>query len=165
VWLIWDRGPALLIILDVLRAFAHQRLGAFALRTLVRHPNGPPWAIAVPLVPWTMVLMLLSMRGRVGLLGFSGNALRAWIVFDAVLAWQLFRAARRPRVRTLAVLAVAAACDAVVSVQHLLTHGLGTGLTTGAIRIIGTAAPVLGSIALAWASHRAAARGPTLSSR
>jgi hypothetical protein len=53
---------AALHVVESLRAFAGGSLVAFGLRTLGRlrlHPSGPPWALAVPLVPWTLLL-----RGR-----------------------------------------------------------------------------------------------------
>jgi phosphatidylglycerol lysyltransferase len=39
IWLAWDRGPAPLVIFDVLRAFARGRIVSFACRSLIRHPR------------------------------------------------------------------------------------------------------------------------------
>jgi hypothetical protein len=157
VWVVWDRDPAIIVILDLLRAFAEGRLYSFAWRSIVRHPNGPPWAVAVPLVPWTMMLAWLAVSGRAGVLGYSAAALMGWTVFDTILATLLFRAARRPAARTLYGLAIAAACDAIVSVRHLLTWGLGATLISATLRLLATGGPLLGTAALTWAGRRAAA--------
>jgi hypothetical protein len=154
VWLTWDRGPALGVLLDVLRAFADGRVLPFAMRSLLRHPNGPPWAVAVPLVPWTMVLFVLAVTGLSGLLGFSTASLQGWVVFDGVLAWLLFRVARRPRRRGLIPLAGAAGFDALISIRHLLTVGFGTTPASLVLRVTATAGPVIGTTGLLWALYR-----------
>jgi phosphatidylglycerol lysyltransferase len=165
VWLVWDRGPAWLVLIDVLRAFAHGRLVAFAVRSLVRHPNGPPWIVALPLVPWTGLLAGLVADDRASILGFSSLALGAWVVFDVALAWLLFQAARRPAARRLALLSLAAGVDAVLSVQHLAVVGLGPDVWSALLRLAATAGPIVGTAALAWAAWlahrraRAARRG------
>ena len=46
------------------RASPHGRLVGFALRSLTRHPNGPPWIVALPLVPWTGLLAGLVVDDR-----------------------------------------------------------------------------------------------------
>ena len=155
VWLVWDRGPAMLVLFDVLRAFAGGRLVRFAWRSLMLHPNGPPWAVAVPLVPWTILLCVLAFERHANVLGFSPTALRLWIVFDAILVWLLFKVARKPRARNLAIMAAAAALDAFLSVKHLSTVGLGATVTTGILRMAATIGPIMGAVALAWASWRA----------
>jgi phosphatidylglycerol lysyltransferase len=155
VWMVWDRGPAWLVLVDVLRAFAGGRLLRFAVRTLVRHPNGPPWAVALPLAPWTLLVAALAATGRAHWLGFSTTALWGWAAFDLILAWLLFGAARRPRWRRLAMMATAAAFDALVSWRHLRDVGLGPGWTTATLRLLATAGPTLGAVSLAWAAWRA----------
>lgn len=152
VWLVWDRGPAWLVLVDVLRAFACGPLTLFAWRSLTRHPNGPPWAVALPLVPWTGLLIGLVSSGAAGTLGFSAPVLAAWVIFDVVLAWLLFQAARRPGRRRLSLLALAAGADAAFSVQHLAARGLGPDATSAVLRLAATAGPVLGTAALAWAA-------------
>ena len=158
IWLVWDRGPALLVLADVLRAFAGGRLAAFAWRSLTRHPNGPPWMVALPLVPWTAWLALLAVLGRADLLGFSTAALAGWIAFDAVLATLLFQVARRPRLRGLAGLSIAAAADAALSCRHLALRGLGAGALAPALRLAATAGPILGTAGLLWATGLALRR-------
>jgi phosphatidylglycerol lysyltransferase len=158
VWLVWDRGAPFAPLIDVLRAFAGGRLLAFAMNSLLRHPNGPPWAVAVPLVPWTIALAVLAASGRHDTLGFSSMALHGWVVFDAVLAWVLFEVARHPRQSRLTAVAAVAGLDALLSIQHLSTVGLGASLTSAVFRIVATAGPVIGTAALLWAAWRAAKR-------
>jgi hypothetical protein len=155
VWLAWDRGPALLPIVDVLRAFAGGRVVWFACRSLIRHPNGPPWAVAVPLVAWTVLLAAVAFAGAHAMLGFSQARLWAWVIFDAALAWLLFRAARKPRRFTLAAVAAIAGFDAMVSIRHLAAAGLGNSATSALLRVVATAGPVIGTTALLWAAWRA----------
>ncbi|MGD9902076.1 MAG: phosphatidylglycerol lysyltransferase domain-containing protein [Vicinamibacterales bacterium] len=159
VWMAWDRGTAPGVLLDVLRAFAAGRLIRFATRSLVWHPNGPPWAVAVPLVAWTALLFALVASGRAGLLGYSTAALAAWVAFDVVLAWLLFAVARRPRPWPLAGAAAVALFDAVLSLAHLARVGVGGGLPA-LLRLTASAGPVIGTSALAWAAWRARARRP-----
>lgn len=154
VWLAWDHGPAAGPLLDVIRAFAGGRMIAFTGRSLLLHPNGPPWIVAVPLVAWTMLLAALAVTGNHQPLGFSLSSLRAWVAFDAVLAWLLFRVARKPRRLDLLALATIAGFDAVLSVQHLASVGWGDGLATPLLRGVATAGPVVGTAALAWAAWR-----------
>jgi lysylphosphatidylglycerol synthetase-like protein (DUF2156 family) len=155
VWLAWDRGPAIGPMVDVLRLFAGGRILSFALRSIVRHPNGPPWAVAVPLVAWTALLAALAVTGDHDILGFSLASLRAWVVFDAVLAWLLFRVARRPRPLALAVMAAVAGFDAILSLQHVAIVGFGSSIVSSLLRTAATAGPILGTAALGWAAWRA----------
>jgi hypothetical protein len=155
VWLIWDRGPVALVLLDVLRAFARRRLLSFAWRSFTRHPNGPPWIVAVPLVPWTLALMALLLTGQSAVLGFSNATLAAWIAFDLVMVWALFRAARRPRAGSLLALSLAAGGDAAWSLRHLAHVGVGDDGWLWAFRVLSATGPVVGTIALLWAAHTA----------
>lgn len=43
------------MLFDVLLAFAGGPMASFAARSLVWHPQGPPWNVAVPLVAWTVL--------------------------------------------------------------------------------------------------------------
>lgn len=158
VWMCWDRGPAWLVMIDVLRAFAGGRLLRFATRTLTRHPNGPPWAVALPLAPWTLLIAALAASGRAALLGFTTATLWGWAAFDLVLTWLLFEASRRPRWRRLAAMTAAATFDAVVSWRHLAAVGSGPTWTTLALRGLATAGPTIGALALGWATWRARRR-------
>jgi phosphatidylglycerol lysyltransferase len=159
VWLIWDRGASVPVVIDVLRAFADGRLIRFACRSLVRHPNGPPWAVAVPLVVWTGVLSVTAAFGQAPLVGFSTAELAGWIAFDAGLAWGLFRVARRPRVRGLTYVTAAAAFDMVQSIWHIRDVGLGSTPWSAVLRTLAVAGPIAGTAALLWALMLARRRG------
>jgi hypothetical protein len=136
------------VLFDVLRSFANGTIVRFAWRSLTRHPNGPPWAVAVPLVPWIALLVVLAEMGRGQVLGYSSWVLRGWIAFDLVLAWALFRAARRPKRRALAVLALAAGVDAVMSIRHLVLVGWGHDALAVVLRGLATLGPIIGAVAL-----------------
>jgi phosphatidylglycerol lysyltransferase len=158
IWLVWDGGPVVGVLLDVLRAFAGGRLLPFAWRSLLRHPNGPPWAVAVPLVFWTLLLAALAASNRAWLLGFSTAVLWAWVVFDTVLAALLFRAARHPYPRRLAMMLAATTFDAIFSVRHLAIIGLGGGIAPAALRLLATVGPIIGTAGLGLALKRALLR-------
>jgi len=50
VWLVYPASASMPhAIVDVLRAFAGGSLSRFALRSLLQHPSGLPWALAIPL--------------------------------------------------------------------------------------------------------------------
>ncbi|HLU64757.1 MAG TPA: DUF2156 domain-containing protein [Kofleriaceae bacterium] len=157
VYLAHGRGAAALHVLDALRAFAGGSLVRFGWRTLIDHPSGLPLSLALPLVPWTALLAVLLALGRSALLGFAPLELAGWILFDAVLAVGLLRAARRPRRRILRLLCLAAAVDAALSIAHLAAVGPGDGLLAAALRALATAAPVGGTLALVLAAARARA--------
>lgn len=155
VWLVWDRGYAPLVLIESFSAFASAHPASFVWRSLVLHPNGPPWAVAVPLVPWTVLLAILAATGHTDALGFSRIAVVGWVGFDAGLAWLLFRTARRPRIRALLGLALITAFDAVISCYQLSRSGFGSDTASVILRVIGTAGPVIGTAALVWAAWRA----------
>ena len=150
MWLVWDRGPALLVLLDVLRAFAGGGLLRFAValdwcgteraavggrgaaRRLDRAAGracarrGTPGCSAFPRRPWSagwssMPCSPAALQGR-----------------------------HRPRRRGLVALAAAAGFDAVVSLRHLAA-------TDSARRPQARAeadcpvGPVIGTTALLWA--------------
>lgn len=151
----WDRGAAPLVLLDVLRAFAGGRIVRFAWRSILWHPSGPPWAVAIPLVAWTALLAAFAVTGQTAILGYPPAILRAWVLFDILLAWALFKAARKPRPKRLLLVAIVALFDAVVSVRHIAVAGFGTGIVAVLCRTISAAGPVIGTAALLWAAWRA----------
>lgn len=152
VWLAWDRGPAPLVLLDVLGAFARGRIVRFAWRSLTRHPNGPPWAVAVPLVVWTAVLALLAFTGRTAVLGYPAANLLGWVAFDVALAWALFTVARRPRPAALAAVASIALVDFALATRHAAATGMGSGVVQPVFRTISVVGPLLGAAAVYWAA-------------
>lgn len=156
VWLAYPRGelPALHLV-DALRAFAGGSLVRFGLRSMIRHPGGPPWALAVPLAPWSVILAVRAAAGFTSLLGWSRGVLAAWAAFDAVLCLVLFRVAMRPTIGRLLAAAIAAAVDAALSLSHLRATGLGDTTMQVAFRAVQTVAPVAGTLALAGAAIQA----------
>ena len=156
VWLAYPRGELSAVhLVDALRAFAGGSLVRFGFRSMIRHPGAPPWALAVPLVPWSVVLALRAAAGFTSLLGWSRGVLAAWAVFDAVLCLVLFRVAMRPTVGRLLAAATAAALDAALSLSHLRATGLGETTMQVAFRVVQTVAPVAGTLALAGAAIQA----------
>jgi hypothetical protein len=156
VWLAYPRSESATVhVLESLRAFAQGSLVRFGLRSIARHPSGPAWALALPLVPWTLLLAILVVSGRSDLMGFSRGALLAWAIFDALLAVQLFHSAVRPRMARLACSALPAWGDAALSLRHLWLRGFGVTALCGALRGIGTIAPCLGAAVLTWATAQA----------
>lgn len=156
VWLVHPRAESsVLHVLESLRAFAGGSLIAFAARSLWRHPSAPPWALALPLVPWTALLAVLELAGQADVLGLSRSSLAAWIGFDATLVVLLLRSALRPGPRRLAVSTAAAALDAAWSVPHLVWTGLGKTASFVVLRAVSVLAPCFGAAILAWATAQA----------
>lgn len=150
VWLVHPRGgsPAL-YVLDALRAFAGGSVLAFGARTFVRHPLVLAWALTLGLVPWTLSLaLLLTFHAAAPLFGFPREKLFAWVVFDAAFIAVLVRAFWRPRAGRFAVLAFAAAADALWSTLHLTHAGLGASPAAAAIRLASAIAPALAAVGL-----------------
>ncbi len=159
VWLLFPKSerPARHVV-ESLRAFAGGSLFAFAVRSTGRHPSGAPLALALPLVPWILVLAGLTACGRSDVLGFSRNVLVAWIGFDILLLVQLLRSARGPRLARLACSTAAAAVDALWSVLHLASAGFGATPFRFTLRAISAFAPCVGVALLAWATSQAFVR-------
>ena len=155
-------APAALHLVNALRAFAGGPLWRFGLRSTVRHPGGPPWVLAMPLVPWTAILALRAALGSSPLLGWSRPLLAAWAGFDALLCLALFQVALRPSARSLLVAGLAAAADAALSVHHLWSTGIGHTPLVALFRALATLAPVVGTAGLLWAASRARAAARAL---
>jgi len=160
VWLVYPESEAPAIhVIESLRAFAGGSLFSFGLRSIVRQPSGPPWALALPLVPWTLLLVALALTGHASVAGFSSRALGMWAVFDAVLTILLFRGALQPKRSRLTLVAAAASFDAGLSVPHLVLTGLGRGVAAITVRSLAAAAPCFGAMVLGVLALRQTARG------
>ncbi len=144
-------------LLEALRAFARGSLLRFGTRSILRQPSGPPWLLALPLLPWCLSLGALVVAGHASLLGFSSAQLAAWVVFDSVLATALYRAALHPRFANLCAVASVAAIDAAFSIHHCVTVGWGMGAET-LLRAAAVAGPFCGTVVLLWACHRSQAQ-------
>ena len=155
VWLSYPRGrPAGWAIHDSLRAFAGGSLVGFGVRSLVRHPSGLPWALALPLPAWTAGLAWLLASHRAALLGLPRIELGLWIAFDALLLLVLVRVAMRPRRARLLLATALASVDAALSLGHLAWVGPGATALQVSLRSLSMLAPVAGALLLAWATSR-----------
>jgi phosphatidylglycerol lysyltransferase len=140
-------------VVELLRAFAGGPLWRFGLRTFAHHPGAIALALALPLVPWTVLLAGVWVAGASSVLGFSPPELGAWVAFDTLLAAALWRAARHPTPALLGLLTAAAGVDGALSLAHLADAGMGeAGWVAAALRMLATAAPVVGTAALAAAT-------------
>jgi len=150
VYLVAPRGtPALLSIIDTLRAFAGGSLVSFGARTLVRRPLVLAWVLTLLLVPWTtMLVVLLALHRASPLLGFPRAEIFGWAAFDGLFALALLRAFWKPRFSAYALLGAAAAIDAVVSTMHLAHAGLGATAMSACARTASALAPALASMGL-----------------
>jgi phosphatidylglycerol lysyltransferase len=159
VWLLYPRGARVVpSVVESLRAFAGGSLLGFALRSVARGPSGPPWALALPLVPWTLLLAGLVLTGHSDLVGFSPVALATWVAFDALLTALLLRTAQRPRPGRLALSASAAIVDAGISVPHVVIGGVGTAAAPIVLRSLAAFAPCIGALVLSWVAIHAVGR-------
>jgi len=157
VWLCFPEGePAIVHVLNGLRAFAGGSLVRFGARTVARHPGALAWVLAVPLAPWALALALAAITGHAGWFGYGPGTLAAWAGYDVALAAGLWRASRRPTPRLLGLLAGAATVDAALSLAHVARVGLGAGPALPA-RLAATVAPLVGALGLWWARRRAVA--------
>jgi hypothetical protein len=129
---------------------------AFAARSFATHPSGLPWALALPLPLWTLLLGWLVAVNRASLLGFPRAELALWVVFDALLLLVLVGVAMRPLRGRLLLATSFASLDAALSVGHLAWVGLGHTVLQASLRGTATCAPVAGALLLAWATTRAA---------
>ena len=155
VWMVWDRGPAALVLVDVLRALRRRASGRLRHALDRGARQRPPWAVAMPLVPWIgplVGLLATGPRRRAGAL--PRRARRLDCLRRRARVADVPRRAR-PRPRRLAALAIAAAIDAAWSVHHVANAGLGPSLPTAALRTVAVAGPIVGTIGLAWASRLA----------
>lgn len=166
VWLVHPREQSAIVALfAALRAFANGALVSFGARSIVAHPSGPPWLLALPLLPWTLGLALLAAFGRPSVLGFDLGPRIAWVAFDAILAIVLYRTAMRPRAAALMFTTLLAGGDAALSILHIATVGFGASRVELVMRCLAVLAPSSGAAVLAWATLRAvqtSARQPDL---
>jgi phosphatidylglycerol lysyltransferase len=139
-------------VYDALAAFARGGLLRFGLRTLLRRPAVLIQALALILIPWT-ILMAAAPNAR----WFPAPAVKwGWVAFDAALAVALISLARRWRRGLDTVLAVLVSADAAVTLAQVLgwnlRHGPPDPLTV-AVAAISVAAPTLAALLL-WIGRR-----------
>jgi phosphatidylglycerol lysyltransferase len=144
-------------VVDVLAAFARGGLLRFGVRTLLRRPGVLIQALALVLVPWTILIALADAHRW-----FPSPAVKwAWVGFDAALAPALSSLARRWRRGLDTLLASLVTADAVLTGVQLVTWNLRrephSALTwiVGAVSVL---APALAA-ALLWAGRRSGRAG------
>jgi phosphatidylglycerol lysyltransferase len=153
IFISYPRGQlGIATVYDALAAFARGGLLRFGLQTLLRRPAVLIQALALILIPWT-ILMALAPSAR----WFPAPAVKwGWVAFDAALALALTRLARRWRRGLDTVLASLVTADAVVTLVQVLGWNLRHGprnaltLTVSAISVV---APSLAALLL-WFGRR-----------
>jgi phosphatidylglycerol lysyltransferase len=140
-------------IIDTLTAFSQSGLLAFGTQTLLRAPAIVTRALAVCLVPWTVLLSLPASRWW-----FPSETNRwAWVAFDAAVFVALYRLSQRWNTRLAVVLASVIALDAALTLLQAVAYDLPlrhTPLDLG-VMLVAVVAPS-SAAALLWAgrAHR-----------
>lgn len=145
-------GSALLAIYDSLNAFAQRGLLRYGAETVLWGPDVVLRALAVLLVPWT--LLLWSVDGEVW---FPSPLVQwAWVCFDAVLAALLFALSLRFRRWLSATVLVLVVADTGLTLLQALTFNLerARGVSHALVVLVAVAAPALASLILANAHRR-----------
>lgn len=154
-----ERGSAWVAVRDTLTAFSRGGLLAFGARTLLRGPAVAVRALAVLLVPWTLLLALPTSRSW-----FPSEAIRwGWVAFDVAVCVALYRLSERWRPRLAALLLAAIGLDAALTLLQTLAFDLPrhhTPLDLG-VTLAAVLAPVTAALLL-WAgrAHRRAGADP-----
>ena len=139
-------------LLDALIAFTKTGFWHFAWRTLTRGPIVIVRALALLLLPWTLLLALAPASRWFG----SAWLKWAWVLFDVLLAVGLFRFLQTRRTHLLTTLAIAVTADAVLTPVQALLWNLprAQGALDYLAVAVGCLAPVLAAIVL-WGARRA----------
>jgi phosphatidylglycerol lysyltransferase len=139
-------------VYDALAAFARGGLLRFGLETLLRRPAVLIQALALVLVPWT-ILIACAPSDR----WFPSPTIKwSWVAFDAALAPALMSLARRWRRGLDTALALLVSADAAATLAQVLAWNLRSGardFSTLAVAVASIAAPTL-TAALLWAGRR-----------
>ena len=153
IFISYPRGQlGIATVYDALAAFARGGLLRFGLQTLLRRPAVLIQALALILIPWT-ILMALAPSAR----WFPSDVIKwGWVAFDAALALALTSLARRWRRGLDTVLASLVTADAVVTLVQVLgwnlRHGPRNALTF-TVAAISVVAPSLAALLL-WFGRR-----------
>ena len=138
-------------IVDVLAAFASGGFLRFALRSLLRGPTVVLRALAILLVPWTLLLASAPSERWFG----SGWVKWAWVCFDITVALGLFRLLAKPAARLLRTLALAVSIDAAVTTLEALAWNTRhvQGSLDWLVLALACSGPLLAAVVL-WGAHR-----------
>ncbi len=139
-------------VYDALAAFARGGLLRFGLATLLRRPAVLIQALALILIPWT-ILMACAPSAR----WFPSPAIKwGWVAFDALLALALMSLARRWRRGLDTALATLVSADAAITLGQVLGWNLRQGRPgplTLIVAAISVVAPSLAALLL-WFGRR-----------
>ncbi|MFL6094109.1 MAG: hypothetical protein ACJ71Y_01515, partial [Blastococcus sp.] len=138
---------------DALSAFAGGRLLRFGLATLARGPFILVRALAVLLIPWTVILAAAPAARW-----FPSPAVKwAWVAFDVILALALAHLARRWRQTLAGWLVVAIGADTVLTAVEggVWNFAQGPSLWDVSVVLVAIAAPAVafGALLQAWRRH------------
>jgi phosphatidylglycerol lysyltransferase len=144
------QGP-LVSMLDALVAFTRGGFVRFAIRSALRGPDLAVRALAVLLIPWTILLALAPAEHWFG----SGWVKWSWVAFDTALAAGLFRLLARPSRRLATLLACAVSADALVTLLEAVAWNLPRmrGVLDVLLVALACAAPALAAVML-WGARR-----------
>lgn len=144
---------ALGAVYQSLRAFAQRGLARYGIETLLRGPAVVLRALALLLLPWTLLLASLPSARWFP----SPGVQWAWVAFDLVLAAALFASSRRFRPWLSRLIVVAVSLDACITSVQALSFNLDKiqGFADAAGVLLAVAAPLVASFILANADRRA----------
>ncbi len=138
-------------LLDALWAFTHSGFWGFGWRTLTRGPIVVVRALAVLLLPWTLLLAFAPAERWFG----SAWVKWSWVVFDMAVAAGLFRFLYKRSTSSLTPLVLAVTLDAVLTPLQALIWNLPRARSVFDYLTIalGCLAPLLASVVL-WGARR-----------
>lgn len=142
---------ALRSLLDALWAFTRTGFWGFGWRTLTRGPVVVVRALALLLVPWTLLLALAPVEPWFGAAWLKWS----WVTFDVLVAAGLFRFLYKRSTSSLTPLAVAVTLDALLTPLQAVLWNLPRARSAFDHVVIAAAcaAPILASIVL-WGARR-----------
>jgi len=146
-----SQSPAISLI-DALSAFTRGGFLRFGIRSLLRGPTFALRALATLLVPWTIVLAAAPTYPW-----FFGTHIKwAWVIFNVLLSFGLFRVVRRPRTPLITALAIAVTFDAALTLLEAMLWNVRhtRGVLDTLIVAVACAAPALAAVILWGARYR-----------
>lgn len=138
-------------VLDALWAFTHTGFWGFGWRTLTRGPIVVVRALAVLLLPWTLLMAFAPAEHWFGAAWLKWS----WVVFDLAVAAGLFRFLYKRTTSSLTPLAIAVTLDAVLTPMQAVIWNLprARSLLDYAVIALACSAPPLASVVL-WGARR-----------
>jgi phosphatidylglycerol lysyltransferase len=155
IYIVYPRGGSgTMALVDALEAFARGSFTRFGLETLLRGPAVVVRALAVLLLPWTVMLALADTQTW-----FPAPWVKlTWIGFDLVIALGMLSLARRWRPGLAAAITAAIAADAIATTAQVLAFNAARihGLAGGIVLAVACLGPAFAAIVMKSAmGHRA----------